>query len=69
VAHQLVDHARGDAGVLQPGCEGVAQVVRAAQVQVRQVGAGAGDRGGLVDALQVVNGQRRGQQMGSNRRP
>src|SRR5215217_8931063 len=57
VAHQLVDHPGGDAGVLQPGREGVAQVVRAVQVQVAEVLAGGGDRG-LVDAAQVVGGQR-----------
>jgi hypothetical protein len=53
VAHQLIDHPRGDAGVLQPGREGVAQVVGSVQVQVRQVGAGGGDRG-LVDPAKVV---------------
>jgi hypothetical protein len=60
VAHQPVNHPRGDAGVLQPRGEGMPQVVGAAQVQVRQVGAGAGDRG-LVGAAQVVGGQRRPQ--------
>jgi hypothetical protein len=37
MAHQLVDHPSGDAVVLQPGREGVAKVVRAAQVQAEQV--------------------------------
>ena len=32
VAHQLVNHPGGDAGVLQPGRVGVAEVVRAVQV-------------------------------------
>jgi hypothetical protein len=32
VAHHLVDHPGGDAGVLEPGGEGVAEVVRAVQV-------------------------------------
>jgi hypothetical protein len=39
VAHQLVNHAGGDAGVLQPGREGVAEVMGPAQVQVVEVGA------------------------------
>jgi hypothetical protein len=34
VAHQLVDHPGGDAGVLQPGGECVAQVVWAVQLQL-----------------------------------
>jgi hypothetical protein len=37
VAHQLVDHPRRDAAVLQPGGVGVAQVVEAAQVEVRKL--------------------------------
>jgi hypothetical protein len=36
VPHQLVDHPGRDAGVLQPGREGVPKVVRAAQVHGRQ---------------------------------
>jgi hypothetical protein len=32
VAHQLVDHPGGDAGIFQPGREGVAQVMGAVQV-------------------------------------
>jgi hypothetical protein len=36
VAHELVDHAGGDAVFLQPGGERVAQVMRAAQLQVVQ---------------------------------
>jgi hypothetical protein len=36
VAHEFVDHPRGDAGVLQPGREGVPQVMWAAQLQVVQ---------------------------------
>jgi hypothetical protein len=58
VAHQLVDHPRGDAGIFQPGREGVAQVVGTMQVKVGQVLAGGGDRG-LVDPAQVVGRQRR----------
>ena len=34
VAHEFVDHPGGDAGVLQPGREGVPQVVGAAQLEV-----------------------------------
>jgi hypothetical protein len=34
VAHQFVDHPAGDARVLQPGSEGMAQVVWAVQVEV-----------------------------------
>jgi hypothetical protein len=33
MAHHLVNDPGGDAGVLQPGREGVAEVVRAVQVQ------------------------------------
>jgi hypothetical protein len=32
VAHQLIDYPRGDAGVFQPGGEGMAQVVGAVEV-------------------------------------
>jgi hypothetical protein len=43
VAHQLVDHPGWDAGVLQPGREGVAKVVGAVQVDRLQQGmVGAG---------------------------
>jgi hypothetical protein len=38
VSHQLVDHAGGDAGVLQPGREGVAEVLGAVQVDCIQQG-------------------------------
>jgi hypothetical protein len=38
VAHQLVDHPGGDAGVLQPGREGVVEVVGAVQVDGIQQG-------------------------------
>jgi hypothetical protein len=38
VAHQLVDHPGGDAGVLQPGREGVAEVVGAVEVYCLQDG-------------------------------
>jgi hypothetical protein len=34
VAHEFVDHPGGDAGVLQPGREGVPKVVRSVQVEV-----------------------------------
>jgi hypothetical protein len=37
VAHQLVDHPGRDAVVLQPGREGVPEVVGAAQVQAEQM--------------------------------
>jgi hypothetical protein len=42
VAHQLVDHPRGNRGVLQPGRERVLQVTWAAQVEVSQAGVGDG---------------------------
>jgi hypothetical protein len=32
VAHQLIDHPRGDGGVLQPGREGMPQVIPRALV-------------------------------------
>ena len=38
VAHELVDHPSGDAGVFQPGREGVAKVVGAVQVDRLQQG-------------------------------
>src|SRR5215216_6695667 len=34
MTHEFVDHPGGDAGVLQPGREGMPQVVRAAQLEV-----------------------------------
>jgi hypothetical protein len=37
MAHQLVDHPSRDALIFQPGREGVAEVVGAAQVQAEQV--------------------------------
>jgi hypothetical protein len=43
VAHQLIDHPSGNAGVLQPGREGMAQVVGTVRVNRSQVMAGAGD--------------------------
>jgi hypothetical protein len=58
VAHRLVDDPGRDAGVLQPGREGVPQVMRAPQVQVAQVGPGR-VHGGLVDPPQVVGPSRR----------
>jgi hypothetical protein len=58
VAHQLVNDPGGDAGVLQPGREGVPQVMRAPQVQVAQVGPGR-VHGGLGDPPQVVDPSRR----------
>jgi hypothetical protein len=33
MVHEFVDHAGGDAGILEPGREGMPQVVRAAQLQ------------------------------------
>ena len=56
VAHEFVDHAGGDAGVLQPGREGVPEVVRATQVQVVELGA---LDGGLVHATDAVSRQHR----------
>ena len=44
VAHQLVDHPRGDAGVFQPGREGVAQIVGTMRIDPNNVVAGAGHR-------------------------
>jgi hypothetical protein len=38
VAHQLIDHPDRDAGILQPGREGVPQVVWPMQVQAVQAG-------------------------------
>ena len=45
VAHQLIDDPRGDGGILQPGGEGVPQVMGATQVQVVKAGPGRIDRG------------------------
>jgi hypothetical protein len=56
VAHQLVDHPGGDGGVLQPGREGMPQVMGAPQVRVASP-APAALHGGLVDPPQVVGGQ------------
>jgi hypothetical protein len=56
--HQLVDHPGGDGGVLQPGSEGVPQVMRAAQVEMGKVGSSRLDRG-LVDPPQIGGRQRR----------
>jgi hypothetical protein len=50
VAHQLIEHPGRDAVVLQPGREGVAQVVRVAQVQADQVAT----PGGVPDRPQVA---------------
>ena len=45
VAHQLVDDSGGDAGVLEPGGEGVAEVMGAVQVHgLQQRVAGCGQR-------------------------
>jgi hypothetical protein len=41
VTHQLVDYPSQDAAVLQPGREGVSQVVRAMQVQSGEAGVGS----------------------------
>jgi hypothetical protein len=58
VAHQLVDHPGGDAGVLQPGRVGVAEVVGAEQIDRVQQGVAFDRRrrttaGGLVLVLDV----------------
>ena len=53
VAHQLVNHPGGDAGVLQPGRVGVAEVVRAVQVDRLQQGI-TGDRQRHPPAGQLV---------------
>jgi hypothetical protein len=58
MAHQLVDHPRGDAGVFKPGREGVAQVVGTVRVDRSKVMASAGDRA-LIDAAEVVPQQHR----------
>ena len=58
VAHQLVDHASGNAGVFQPGREGVAEVVGSTGIDRSKVMAGA-DYRVLVDAAEVVAGQHR----------
>jgi hypothetical protein len=49
VAHQLVEHPGRDAVVLQPGREGVPEVMWAAQVQAEQVAV----RPGLAERPQV----------------
>ena len=54
VAHQLVDHPAGDACVLQPGREGVAQVVRSSKVEV---GEASGRDRRLVDPAVVPGRQ------------
>jgi hypothetical protein len=56
VAHELVDHSSGNAGVFQPGREGMAQVVGPVGIDRDKVMAGASDRA-LVDAAEVVPGQ------------
>jgi hypothetical protein len=58
VAQKLVDHASGNAGVFQPGREGVAQVMGTMGIGGRKVLAGTGDRT-LVDAVEVVPRQHR----------
>ena len=40
VAHQLIDHPSRNATILQPRREGVAQVMRAVQVEIGQLGPG-----------------------------
>src|SRR5215213_11564573 len=54
VAHEFVDHPGRDAGVLQPGREGVPEVVGATELEVFEVG--ALDRG-LVHATDAVSGE------------
>jgi hypothetical protein len=77
VAHQLVDHPGRDAGVLQPGRVGVAEVVGAVQVDRVQQGI-TGDRqrrpsagqlvvvvdGGQTGGVQLVQGGRDGGRTG-----
>jgi hypothetical protein len=58
MAHQLVDHPSRNAGVFQPGREGVAQIVGTMGIDRNKVVAGAGDRA-LVDTAQVVPRQHR----------
>jgi hypothetical protein len=58
VAHQLIDHPGGNAGVFQPGREGVAQIVRAMRIDRSKVMACASDRT-LVDTGKVVPRQHR----------
>lgn len=58
VAHQLVDHPSGNAGVFQPGREGVTQIVGPVGGNRGKVMAGADD-GALVDPAEVVPRQHR----------
>jgi hypothetical protein len=54
VTHEFVDDPGRDAGVLQPGREGVPEVVGTAELEVVEVGA---LDGGLVHATDAVSGQ------------
>jgi hypothetical protein len=56
MAHQLVDHPGWNAGVFQPGREGVAQIVGTVRIDRNKVVACASDSA-LVDAAEVVPGQ------------
>jgi hypothetical protein len=56
MAHQLVDHSSWNAGVFQPGREGVAQIVGTVRIDRNKVVACASDSA-LVDAAEVVPGQ------------
>jgi hypothetical protein len=53
VAHQLVDYPGWNAGVLEPGREGVAKVVRAVRIDLNKVTARASDSV-LVDTAEVA---------------
>ena len=64
MAHYLVDHPGGDAGVLEPGREGVAEVVGAVEVDASQEWAGGG-RQRLPPWLVVLAGV--GDQVGRNK--
>ena len=57
MSYQLVDNPSRDAAILQPGREGVAQVMLAPQIEVAKVGPRRLD-GGLIDPPQIGGGQR-----------
>src|SRR6266536_2872847 len=58
MAHQLVDHPGGNAGVFQPGRERVPQIVGPVELEVGQVGACTAP-GAAVQAAEVVPRQQR----------
>jgi hypothetical protein len=55
VAHEFVDHSGRDAGVLEPGREGVPAVMWTAELEMAEVGALDGS---LVHAAHAVAGQK-----------